>query len=118
MKLIGMQMIINTIITRTEKTLFIFFLLIFISCFVARAQQLSIIPIPVSQQIGSGNFELTSSTIIAAPTKQPDLQKIAGYLLEKLKPATGIVLKISDASSSNSTIQFALDLFLEACKTF
>ena len=109
MKLTGMQMIVSTIIIRAVKKLPVFLLLMFICCFVARAQEISIIPIPVSQQIGSGNFELTSSTVIAVPSKQPDLQKIATYLAEKLKPATGIVLKISDTPASNSTIQFALN---------
>ena len=70
----------------TVSTIFVtkkfhaFFLMICICCFVAHAQDISIIPIPVSQQIGSGSFEITSSTAIAVPAKQPELQKIAAYL--------------------------------------
>jgi hexosaminidase len=102
-------MIVSTIIIRTGKTLPGIFLLMCMCCFVAPAQELSIIPIPVSQQIGSGNFELTTSTVIVVPAKQPEVQKISAYLSEKIKPATGIALKSSENPSGNSTIQFVLN---------
>ena len=86
-----------------------FFLMICMCCFVAHAQDISIIPIPVSQQIGSGSFEITPATDIAVPAKQPELQKIAAYLAEKLKPATGIAVKTSDSPSGSSAIQFVLN---------
>src|SRR5688572_16636470 len=98
----------------TVSTIFVtkkfqaFFLMICVCCFVAHAQDISIIPIPVSQQNGSGSFEITTSTNIAVPAKQPELQKIAAYLAEKLKPATGIAVKTSDSPSGSSAIQFVL----------
>ena len=88
-------MTVSTILA--TKKLQAFFLVICLCCFVARGQDISIIPIPVSQQIGNGSFEITASTAIAVPAKQPELQKIAAYLTEKLKPATGIALKSSDS---------------------
>jgi hexosaminidase len=99
----------------TVSTIFVanklqaFLLLICVCCFVAHAQDISIIPIPVSQQIGSGSFEITALTAIAVPAKQPELQKIAAYLAEKVKPATGIAIKTSDIPSSSSAIQFVLN---------
>jgi hexosaminidase len=87
----------------------VFFFLICVCCFVAHAQDISIIPIPVTQQAGSGSFEITASTAIVVPATQHDLKKIATYLAEKLKPATGIAIKSSDSPSSGSAIQFVLN---------
>lgn len=80
-----------------------------ILCLRVTAQEISLIPIPVSQQKGTGSFELTSATIIIAPAKQGEIQKIATYLSERIKPATGITLKTSESSSGNSTIQLILN---------
>jgi hexosaminidase len=72
------------------------------------AQESSIIPIPVSWQAGSGTFQLSTETVIVIPSKQAEVQKIATYLSDKLRPATGLSLKTAESGSANS-IQFVLN---------
>ena len=91
-----------------RNPLSLFFILLSIHCLTTTAQDISIIPIPVSQQMGNGNFELSPSTTIVIPSKQPEVQKIAAYLSARVKPATGITLNMGESSGS-STIQFVLN---------
>ncbi|WP_254165583.1 beta-N-acetylhexosaminidase [Chryseosolibacter histidini] len=64
------------------------------------AQDVSLIPQPVSLQPGKGSFTLTASTVISVPAKQPEVQKAAAYFVNTLKPATGFTLKTAEASSA------------------
>jgi hexosaminidase len=77
-------------------------------CFMASAQESSIIPIPVSWQAGSGTFQLSTETVIVIPSKQAEVQKIAAYLSDKIRPATGLNLRTAESASANS-IQFVLN---------
>jgi hexosaminidase len=90
-----------------QKPLQMFFILS-LYCFTLTAQDISIIPIPVSQQTGSGSFELSAATLIVVPAMQPEIKKIATYLSDRIRPSTGIALKTSESSSGNS-IQFMLN---------
>jgi hexosaminidase len=71
------------------------------------AQQPSIIPIPVSVQSQKGSFTVSGTTRIAVPSKQPEALKIATYLSDKVKPATGSTLKIVEARA-DAEIQLTL----------
>ncbi len=83
-------------------------LLLSINYFPAAAQDLSLIPMPVSVQKGNGSFELSNSTVITVPAQQPEIQKVASYLVAKIKPATGLTLKVASGSFS-STIEFVIN---------
>ena len=85
------------------------FFLMSLPCLITSAQDISIIPVPVSQQLGQGSFELSAATVLVVPSKQPAIQKIAGYFSDKIKPATGLTLKTSETTGNSSTIQFALN---------
>lgn len=90
------------------KKVIIFLVPICACCFSICAQENSLIPIPVSQVAGTGNFELSSSTSIVISSRQAEVQKIAAYLSARIKPATGLTLKISESPSANS-IQLVLN---------
>lgn len=74
--------------------------LIFFSVQSVSAQDISIIPQPVSLQAGKGTFVLSASTTISAQATQKEAAKVAAYLAERIKPATGYTLKISDAPAA------------------
>lgn len=100
-------------ITRITPVIFrnfalIFPLLICVCKLPATAQGISLIPLPVTQRPGSGVFALSEATAVLIPAKQPELQKIATYLSDRVKPATGIALRIAESASGNSIVQFVL----------
>ena len=74
---------------------------------VAVAQQISIIPLPVRLEVGTGYFHLSDMTIISVPDNQKDVAKVADYLVSKLKPATGFSLPI--ATGTGGSILLSLD---------
>ena len=91
-----------------RKIFLLLWLLSCVCCVMLPAQNSSLIPIPVSQQTGNGNFVITASTVITVPSNQPQVQKIATYFVERIKPSTGFVLKISETPASNA-IQLLLN---------
>jgi hexosaminidase len=72
----------------------------------ARSQDIAIIPQPMHLVKGEGNFAITAGTVIGVPARQPEAGKIAAYLAEKIKTASGISLRISEG---DGTIQFTLN---------
>jgi hexosaminidase len=67
------------------------------------AEGIALIPEPVSLQRGTGTFVLSSATSIqlpGKPEKDPARLKIAQYLRDEIRPATGLDLKISREASS------------------
>src|SRR4051812_16771884 len=72
------------------------------------AQNVALIPAPVQIQTGSGNFQITKNTVIGIPAKQLEVFKVASYLIEALKPATGYTLKIVE--SGNAEIKLLLNV--------
>jgi hexosaminidase len=70
--------------------------------------QVSIIPAPVQIQTGNGNYQITGSTSISVPSKQPEAMKVANYFISQLKPATGFNLKAAE-DNKQAGIQFLLN---------
>jgi hexosaminidase len=70
------------------------------------AQDISVIPLPVSVQKGDGHFLLTPNTTIYVPAKQSDLLSVATYLADELAPATGFKLKANEGTGTG--IQFEI----------
>lgn len=60
----------------------------------------SIIPIPVSLEQGSGEFELTAETTIIVPDENSEISGVADYLSNKIKPATGYNLETRNNGST------------------
>jgi hexosaminidase len=69
-------------------------------------QRVSIIPEPVSVKEGQGSFTLSASSDISIPASPAEVSKVADYFVKKIKPATGLNLKIGTAS--RGVIQFEL----------
>lgn len=69
--------------------------------FNTQAQDISIIPEPVSLEVKNGIFSLSANTIISIPAKNPEATKVASYLVEKIKSSTGYQLKTSEGESTN-----------------
>jgi hexosaminidase len=82
------------------------FTLLFLSCLIVRAQEIAIIPEPVSLKAGQGTFALTAASDISIPNGQSEISKIAVYLLNKVKASTGFDLKV--AAASRGVIQLEL----------
>jgi hexosaminidase len=84
-------------------------LILFSACseFKTSAQNVSLIPAPVQIQTGSGNFQITKNTVIGIPAKQLEVFKIASYLIDQVKPATGYTLKVVE--SGNAEIKLMLN---------
>jgi hexosaminidase len=72
------------------------------------AQEISIIPQPVSLQVKTGVFNLTASTTISIPAKNSEATKIAAYLTDKIKTATGFHLKTTETSPEQGTISLRI----------
>jgi hexosaminidase len=70
--------------------------------------QISIIPMPVEIRSGSGNFQIDNNTLINIPAKQPEVSKIASYLVGRIAPAMGFGLKITEGNKL-AGIQFLLN---------
>ncbi|QEC69119.1 family 20 glycosylhydrolase [Panacibacter ginsenosidivorans] len=71
----------------------------------------SLIPIPVSMQMGQGNFTLKNNTSIELATTDPDAKRVAGFLAEKLSVTTGFkipVKPVNKASNANGNIALAI----------
>lgn len=72
-----------------------------------KAQMNAIIPAPVKLQTGNGAFTLGSLTTISISPQQPEVQKIASYLISRLNQSTGYNLKML-ATASDGNIQLVM----------
>ena len=92
----------------------VLFITLFFSCKEQKKPALSyaesLIPKPVSVSYNSGEFALGDKTNIIALGNAPELQKIAQYLGNLLKPATGFSLPVSasTAAPANGNIYLSL----------
>ena len=85
------------------------FLFIFASTITLHAQQISVIPEPVSVSAESGHFNLSSETPIVISEDTPQLRHIARYLSDKLYTATWMYADIkTNQVSSDSSIVLAI----------
>ena len=71
------------------------------------AQDISIIPQPVSLKPGNGNFTLSASTAISIPANQKEIARVASYFADKVKTAAGLTLKVAEGTTGN--IQLSLN---------
>jgi hexosaminidase len=90
------------------KNYFPTFLLIVVTlaCVKTYSQEINIIPQPMQVQRGNGTFTLTRSTTIGIPAKQAEAAKVAAYLANQIKSASGYELKIVE---TGGTIEFSLN---------
>lgn len=79
---------------------FLISIFILIYCHNASAQKISIIPIPASVSSGKGDFVLKRNTIISINDEK--CKNVTAYLINKLTPATGYNLKVTDSDAINS----------------
>jgi hexosaminidase len=69
-----------------------------------RAQEISIIPQPVSLAVKTGVFNLAGNTTVIIPAKNPEAAKVALYLVERVKSASGYQLKIIEGATGNGIV--------------
>ena len=85
------------------KQLTIAILLVTLLKFPANAQSpVSIVPIPVSMQMGNGNFILNASSVIEVSATDADSKRVAGFLNKKLSGATGYAVPVTPVTSFSS----------------
>ena len=80
--------------------------------FPGKAQSsLSIVPIPVSMEMGKGNFILNPSSVIEVSSTDADANRVAGFLNKKLSGATGYAVPVRSVTSfSNAPNSIRLSL--------
>jgi hexosaminidase len=79
-------------------------IMIIISCKkepVSDLSKVSLIPAPVSVNFTGDNFKLGSKTDICFIGQSDELKQVAGYLAEKLKPATGYEFNVLQAENTS-----------------
>jgi hexosaminidase len=74
-------------------------------------QPVSIIPVPVSMEMGEGNFILNASSVIEVSGNDADVKRIGGFLNKKISGATGFAVPVrAVASFSNAPNSIRLSL--------
>ena len=74
-------------------------------------RSVSIVPQPVSMEMGKGNFTLSSASVIEISTTDADAKRVAGFLNKKISDVTGYAVPIRYVSSfSNSSNSIRLSL--------
>ncbi|HUP11019.1 MAG TPA: beta-N-acetylhexosaminidase, partial [Niastella sp.] len=90
----------------------VFFTFLFSGLFSQSSQNtISLIPVPVSMQTGTGSFTLKSGTAIEPGSNDADVKRVADFLSKKLAQATGYVIPIKSgpiSSSSERTIRLRI----------
>src|SRR5688500_1429085 len=80
--------------------------LLSLGAFSQESKKLSIIPLPVSMQVGQGSFTIQSNTEIQIREGQPGLRSIAEQLAKKISRAAGFQTRISEAKNfGNNSIR-------------
>ncbi|MEO5781768.1 MAG: family 20 glycosylhydrolase [Ginsengibacter sp.] len=94
-----------------RTTIAILSIFLFVS-FPGKAQSsLSIVPIPVSMEMGKGNFTLTSASVIEVSATDADSKRVAGFLSKKISGATGYAVPVRSVTSvSNAPNSIRLSL--------
>lgn len=68
----------------------------------------NLIPKPVTVKASEGVFQLSDSTVITVSPGNAELVRIAGFLADALKPATGFSLKVDSAAKTTQAISLNL----------
>ncbi len=93
---------------------FIFFsclISLFINSFSQGVASVSIVPQPVSMQMGKGNFVLKPTSVIELSATDTDAKRVAGFLSKKISTATGYAIPVkpvSEFSNSSGNIRLSL----------
>lgn len=74
----------------------------------AQNKNLPIIPHPVSLQTGNGSFVLKNTTTIELNNSSEEAKRVAGFLSEKLRTATGYAFPIKQASTPSDKIKLLM----------
>lgn len=69
----------------------------------------SVIPKPLSATMSGKTFTLTNDTKIVVSGSDKELQNIAGFLMEKVRPATGFETEVSGEASGSGNISLSLE---------
>ena len=92
-------------------TIAVFFITTFFNGYCQAQRSVSIVPIPVSMEMGKGNFTLNSSSVIEVSSTNADAKRVAGFLNKRLSPATGYAVPVRNVSSfSNAPNSIRLSL--------
>lgn len=95
-----------------KKLMFILFgVITVLISFSQNQQEISIIPVPVSLQTGKGSFQIKSTTSIEISSVATDAKRVAHFLSDKLKQATGYTLPVKQqaiASKTSGNIRLAI----------
>ncbi len=71
----------------------------------------SIIPVPVSMEMGKGNFTLSSASVIEVSATDADAKRVAGFLNKKISAVTGYAVPVRSVSTfSNAPNSIRLSL--------
>ncbi len=91
--------------------LFSFLISLFINSFSQSNTSVSIVPQPVSMQMGKGNFVLKPTSVIELSATDTDAKRVAGFLSKRISTATGYAIPVKPVSeSSNSSGNIRLSL--------
>jgi hexosaminidase len=69
----------------------------------SRQNTVSIIPIPVSMQTGSGNFVVKKTTAIELATTNADVRRVADFIAAKISTAAGYPLPVQSTTAPSPT---------------
>lgn len=72
-----------------------------------------IVPLPVKMQRLEGDFRVNPTTVIAVPSKNPEILKTAQFLVNSLTPALGYTLKIIQIDPDKKIIPNSIQLTLQ-----
>jgi len=72
---------------------------------------ISVIPIPVTMQPGTGNFIIKNTTSIQLSGATGDTKRVSGFLAQKLNAATGFAIPVTSAGTAeNNTGNISLSI--------
>ena len=99
-----------------KVTISAFFILMFLAVFSQdNENKISLIPIPVSMQTGSGEFVLTKNAAIELATNNADAKRVAAFLSKKLSVPTGYKIPVNLSNgASHATGNISLSIVKDA----
>jgi hexosaminidase len=80
----------------------LFFGVFFSACGQVPKTSISLIPVPVTMQMGTGSFIIKNSTGIHISGASDDSKRVAGFLAQKLNTATGFSIPVTAAGNAEN----------------